>query len=50
MENTYPSALTNYPKMYKFMSLQINVSDKRMITNRETYGSAEYLSDIGGIY
>ena len=43
------SAWTNYPKFYKFTSLQLLISYDQVITERETYDMLEYLGDLGGL-
>jgi len=47
--NLFPSAWTSYPERYKFLSIQIQVSDIIKVTSRETYSLLEFLGDIGGL-
>ena len=44
-----PSAWREYPEKYKFNSLDLYISDKKKIIQRETYSLLDLFGDIGGL-
>ena len=43
------SAWTDFPKKYKYTSMDVNLSYDQFVTNRETYDLLEFASDLGGL-
>ena len=48
MQNTFPTK-DNPLALYKYTGIELNMSQDTKLYNRETYGTLDYLGDLGGL-